>query len=156
MGAYGIARLDLVKGHALSYGFDTAIENGVLAEVNYATDKIVVSTDVTKKQKFVASVANLYNSLDESDFRNELNTVKARAYTLEVDDIVTTTQMNFTAGRANFAAIVVGDYAYATVGGKFETAATFPTVTVPAQKFRVIEKTTLNGVNAIAIKVETA
>lgn len=155
MGSYGISRIDLVKGHALSYGFDAPIENGVLVEVDYATDKVVVTTDVTKKQKYVSSVANLYDSLDESDFRNELNTVKARVFTLEVDDIVTTTQISYVAGRANFGAIVVGDYAYATVGGKFTVNNTFPSSgSIPVQKFRVVEKTTLNGVSAIAIKVE--
>lgn len=156
MGAYGIVRLDLVKGHALSHGFDAVIENGVLAEVNYATDKIVATTDRMKKQVLVASVANLYNSLDESDFRNELSAMKARTYTPEVDDMFSTTQIDYTGDRANFGAVVVGDFAYAAVGGKFTVASTFPATTVPAQKFRVIEKTTLNGVNAIVLRVETA
>jgi hypothetical protein len=156
MGAYGICRLDLVKGHALGYGFDTAIENGVLAEVNYATNKIAATTDATKKQRLVASVANLYDSLDESDFRNEVGGMEARVYTLEVDDIFTTTQIDFSGDRANFAAVVVGDYAYAKVGGKFTVASTFPGTTPPAQKFRVIEKTALNGKDAIVLQVEVA
>jgi hypothetical protein len=156
MGAFGIVRLDLVKGHALSHGYDVAIENGVLAEVSYTTDKIVVTTDRTKKQRLVASVANLYDSLDESDFRNEVGAMKARTFTLEVDDFFTTTQIDYTGDRANFAAVAVGDFAYAATGGKFTVATTFPGTTVPAQKFRVYEKTTLNGKDAIALIVEVA
>lgn len=157
MGQYGICRLDLVKGHALSYGFDAAIENGVLAEVDYATQKVAVTSDVTKKQVLVASVANLYDSLDESDFRNEVGAMKARGFTPEKEDIFTTTQIDYTGDRANFAAVVVGDFAYAKVGGKFTVASTFPTVApIPVQKFRVIEKTTLNGMDAVVLQVEVA
>lgn len=157
MGQYGICRLDLMKGHALHHDFDTAIENGVLAEVDYATDKIAVTTDSTKKQRLVASVANLYDSPDESDFRNEVGGMEARAFTFETDDIFTTTQIDFTGNRANIGAVVVGDFAYAKIGGKFTVASSFPTTApIPAQKFRVIEKTQLNGKDAVVLKVEIA
>ncbi|MGG3987515.1 hypothetical protein [Bacillus smithii] len=156
MGQYGICRLDLMKGHAYHYDFDQPIENGVLAEIDYTTGKIAVTSDPTKRQVLVASVANLYDSLDESDFRNEVGGMQARTYDFEVGDIFTTTQIAYEGDRANFGAIVKGDYAYATVGGKFTVASTFPTTNVPAQKFRVIEKTQLNGKEAIALQVEIA
>jgi hypothetical protein len=156
MGNFGICRLDLMKGHVLGHAFDTAIENGVLAEVDYATDKIVATTNPTKKQVLVASVTNLYDSLDESDFRNEVGGMKARTFTLVVDDFFTTTQIDYSGDRANFAAVAVGDYAYGKVGGKFTVASTFPSTTPPAQKFRVFEKTQLNGKDAIVLKVEVA
>lgn len=156
MGQYGIARLDLMKGHAYHYDFDTAIENGLLAEVDYATGKITPTTDPTKKQVLVASVANLYDSLDESDSRNEVGAMQARTFEFERGDIFTITQIDFSGDRANFAAVAKGDFAYAAVGGKFTVATTFPTETAPAQKFRVIEKTYLNGKSAIAVQVEIA
>jgi hypothetical protein len=157
MGQYGMVRLDLVKGHALSYDYDVALENGVLAEVNYSTGKIGATTDVTKKQRLVASVTTTYDSLDESDFRNEVGAYKARAFAMEVDDTFTTTQLDFSGDRANIAAVAIGDYAFAKVGGKFTVASAFPsTGNIPVQKFRVIEKTTLNGIAAIALKVEVA
>lgn len=156
MGNFGIARLDLMKGHAYHYDFDAAIENGVLAEINYATGKVAVTADPTKKQVLVASVANLYDSLDESDFRNEVGAMQARTFEPEKGDIFTTTQIDFTGDRANFGAIVKGDFAYAKVGGKFTVASTFPGTTPPAQKFRVIEKTQLNGKDAIVLQVEVA
>jgi len=156
MGQYGIVRLDLMKGHAYHYDFNAAIENGVLAEINYATKKIAATADPTKKQVLVASVANLYDSLDESDFRNEVGAMQARTYELERGDIFTTTQIDFTGDRANFGAVAVGDFAYAKAGGKFTVASTFPGTTPPAQKFRVIEKTQLNGKDAIVLQVEVA
>ncbi len=156
MGLHGIARLDLMKGHAYHFGVDAAIEIGVLAEVNYATSKIAATADRTKKQVLVASVANLYDSLDESDFRNEVGAMRARTFTFEANDIFTTTQVDYTGDRANFGAVVVGDFAYAVAGGKFTVASTFPGTTVPAQKFRVIEKTSLNGKDAIVLQVEVA
>lgn len=156
MGQYGIARLDLMKGHAYHYDVEAAIENGVLAEINYATGKIAATADPKKQQVLVASVANTYDSVDESDFRNEVDGIQARTFTFEKDDIFTTTQIAFTGDRANHGAVVKGDYAYAAVGGKFVVASTFPTTTPPAQKFRVIEKTTLNGKSALALQVEQA
>jgi hypothetical protein len=156
MGQFGIARLDLMKGHAYHYDFDTAIENGVLAEINYATGKIVATTDPKKVQVLVASVANLYDSLDESDFRNEVGAMQARTFEFEKGDIFTTTQIDFTGDRANFGAIVKGDFAYGKVGGKFTVASTFPGTTPPVQKFRVIEKTQLNGKEAVVLQVEVA
>lgn len=157
MGNYGIVRLDLMKGHALSHAFDAPIENGLLVEVDYATDKIKVTSDVEKSQRLVASVANLYDSVDESDFRNEPNGMKARDFTFVVDDIFTTTQIDYSGDRANFNAIVDGDYAYAKIGGKFTVASTFPSTSpIPAQKFRVKEKTQLNGKDAIVLQVEIA
>lgn len=155
MGNFGIARLDLMKGHAYHYDFDAAIENGLLAEVNYATGKIAATTDRTKKQVLVASVANLYDSLDESDFRNEVGGMQTRTFEFAKGDIFTTTQIDYTGDRANFGAVVKGDFAYAVAGGKFTVASTFPATTVPAQKFRVIEKTKLNGKDAIVLQVET-
>lgn len=156
MGNFGIARLDLMKGHAYHYDFDAAIENGVLAEINYATGKIAATTDATKKQVLVASVCNLYDSVDESDFRNEVGGMQARTFEFEKGDIFTTTQLAYGGDRANFNAVVKGDFAYATVGGKFTVASTFPSASAPAQKFRVIEKTTLNGKSALALQVEQA
>lgn len=156
MGNFGIARLDLMKGHAYHYDIDVPVENGLLVEVDYGTGKIVPTTDPTKKQVLVASVTNLYDSLDESDFRNEVGAVKPRTYEFEKGDIFTTTQLAFGADRANVGAVVKGDYAYATVGGKFTVASTFPSTTPPAQKFRVVEVTTLNGKEALALQVEVA
>lgn len=156
MGNYGIARLDLMKGHAYHYDFDAPIENGVLAEVNFATGKIAVTSDATKKQVLVASVANLYDSVDESDFRNEVDGMQARTFEFERGDFFTTTQIDTSGDRANFGAIVKGDYAYASVGGKFTVASTFPSASAPAQKFRVKEKTSLNGKQAIVLQVEIA
>ncbi|MGG3892023.1 hypothetical protein [Metabacillus fastidiosus] len=157
MGNFGICRVDLMKGLPYHYDIDTPIENGVLAEVDYATGKIKATTDVTKKQVLVASVANLYNSLDESDFRNEVGAIKPRTYEFEKGNFFTTTQIAFGADRANIGAVVKGDYAYATVGGKLTVASTFPsTGSIPVQKFRVEEKTQLNGKDALVLKVELA
>lgn len=156
MGQKGIVRLDLVKGHAYHYDIEAEIENGVLAEVDYATGKIATTTDPTKKQVLVASVTNLYDSLDESDFTNEVGAIKPRTYTFEVGDIFTTTQVDFSGDRANIGAVAKGDFAYAKVGGKFTVASTFPGTTPPAQKFRVVETTTLNGKDAVVLQVEVA
>lgn len=154
---FGIVRLDLMKGHAYHYDFDTAIENGVLAEINYSTGKIAATADPKKRQVLVASVANTYDSMDESDFRNEVGTMQARTFDFEEGDIFTTTQADFSGDRADFAAVQKGDFAYAAVGGKFTVASAFPsTAPIPAQKFRVIEKTVLNGKEAIALQVEVA
>lgn len=154
MGNYGIVRLDLVKGHVNHHDIDAAIENGVLAEINYATGKIVATTDVKKRQVLVASVANLYDSVDESDFRNEVGVMKVRDFTLVEEDVFTTTQFSTAGGRSTFDAVVKGDYAFATVGGEFSVSATAPTGT--AQVFRVVEKTVLNGKPALALQVEVA
>lgn len=151
---YGIVRLDLMKGHAYHYDIDAPIENGLFAEVDYTTGKIVPTTDPTKKQVLVASVANLYDSVDESDFINEVGTIKPRTYTFEEGDIYTTTQIGVSGDRKTFASIVKGDYAYAEVGGKTAVSSTFPSSSAPVQKFRVIEKTSLNGKEAIALQVE--
>ena len=156
MGNFGIVRLDLMKGHAYHYDIDTAIENGVLAEVDYATGKIAVTSDPTKTQVLVASVTNLYDSLDESDFRNEAGGIQPRTFEFEKGDFFTTTQLSFTGDRANISAVVKGDYAYAAVGGKFVLASAFPGATPPAQKFRVVEVTKLNGKDAVALQVEVA
>lgn len=150
---FGIVRLDLVSGHAYHYDTDVAIENGVLAEIDYATGKIATTTDPTKDQVLVASVAKLYDSTDESDFRNEPNGLKVRTYELEKGDIFTTTQLDFTGDRTTFATIAKGDYATAVVGGKFAFKTTLPT---SAQVFRVVERTVLNGYEAIALQVEKA
>lgn len=154
--AYSICRLDLMKGHALSYDFDTAIENGVCAEINHATGKIAVTSNNALKQVLVASVCNLYDSLDESDFRNELNSMKARVFTFEEGDIFTTTAIDYNGDRANYAAVTVGDYAYAhATDGKFTINTTSPGTEM--QSFVVIAKDTLNGVNAVVLQcVRTA
>lgn len=146
---YGIARLDLVKGHAYHYDIDEEIENGLLVEIDYATGKVVPTTDVTKNQHFLASVTNLYDSIDESDFINKPDGMKVRVYTLEVGDIITTTQFT---GKET-ASISRGDYAYATVGGKFTIADS--TDEDVAQVLRVVESTTLNGYPAVALQVES-
>lgn len=151
---YGIVRLDLMKGHAYHYDIDAPIENGLFAEVDYATGKIVPTTDPTKKQVLVASVANLYDSVDESDFINDVGTIKPRTFTFEEGDIYTTTQIGTSGERKTFASIVKGDYAYAEVGGKVAVSSSFPDTSAPAQKFRVIEKTSLNGKEAIALQIE--
>ncbi|GAV11294.1 hypothetical protein [Paenibacillus sp. NAIST15-1] len=157
MGKYGIARLDLVKGHARHYDFDQPIENGTLGEEDYVTGKLVPTKDVTKRQKFVASVANTYDSRDESEFRNEVGGMEVRGYTLVEDDTITTTKIDFSGDRSNIGAVVKGDFAYAKVGGNFVVSSTFPTVDpIPAQVFRVEEKTTLNGQDALALKIEKA
>lgn len=148
---YGIVRLDLVSGHANHYDTDVAIENGVLAEIDYATGKIVPTTDPTKDQVLVASVANLYDSTDESEFRNEPNGIKVRTYEFEKGDYFTTTQLDYTGDRATFGAIVKGDYASGVVGGKFKFTTTKPAT---AQVFRVEARTSLNGYEAIVLKVE--
>jgi hypothetical protein len=152
LGNYNIVRLDLMKGHALSYEYDTAIENGVCAEVDYATNHVAVTTANTNPQVLVASVCTQYNSEDESDFRNELGTNnRARCFSFEKDDIFTTTAIDYSGNRAAFANVVVGDYATAhATDGKFtvNSAATAAAV----QEFRVIEKTTLNGKNAVVLQ----
>ena len=150
---YGIVRLDLVKGHAYHYDIDAPIENGVLAEIDYATGKIAPTTDAKKKQVLVASVANLYDSVDESDFRNEVGTMKVRTYELEIGDFYTTTQLDFTGDRKTFDAVAKGDFAYPVVGGKLAFGTTAQ-VDVP-QVLRVLERTTLNGYQAIVVQVES-
>lgn len=150
---YGIVRLDLMKGHAYHYDIDAPIENGVLAEINYATGKIAATTDAKKKQVLVASVANLYDSTDESDFRNEVGAMKVRVFEFEIGDFYTTTQLDLSGDRKTFDAIVKGDYAYPTVGGKLAFSAT-PQADVPLL-LRVDERTVLNGYNAIAVQVES-
>ena len=148
---YGIVRLDLLKGHALSYDFDTAIENGVCAEINYATGHITVTSANTIKQVLVASVPKLYDSVDESDFRNELNTFKARVFFFEEGDTFTTTQIDYNGDRANYAAVVVGDFAYAhAADGKFTINST--TAAAAIQEFKVIAKDTLNGYSAVVLQ----
>ena len=148
---YGIVRLDLMKGHAYHYDIDAPIENGVLAEINYSTGKIAPTTDSKKKQVLVASVANLYDSVDESDFRNEVGAMKVRTYELEIGDIFTTTQLDLTGARKTVDAIAKGDFAYPTVGGKLAFSATAQ-VDVP-QVLRVVERTVLNGYDAIVVQV---
>lgn len=155
--AYGIVRLDLMKGHALPYSFDTDIENGVCAEINHATGHITVTSNNALKQVLVASVANLYNSYDESDFINDASSnLKARVFIFEEGDIFTTTQIDYNGDRANYAAVTVGDYAYAhAADGKFTINSTDAGTNM--QAFIVIEKTTLNGYSAVALQcVRTA
>ncbi len=155
--AYNIVRLDLVKGHALSYEYDTAIENGVCAEINHATGRIAVTSDNALKQVLVASVCNQYDSWDESDFRNEVETNRrARVFIFEEGDIFTTTAIDYSGDRANYAAVAVGDSAYAhAADGKFTINSTDAGTNM--QAFEVIEKTTLNGYNAVVLQcVRTA
>lgn len=159
MGNYGIVRLDLMGGHVYGADIDVAIENGLLGEVNEATGKLVATTDITKKQVLVASqVATNYDSNDESDFRNEPNTYKVRYYELIKGDFFATTQLDFSGNRANIGAVAIGDYAYAKVGGKFTVASALPVAPadVPTQVFRVHGIVTLNGKNALVLKVEVA
>lgn len=148
---YGIVRLDLMAGHANHYDIDTPIENGLLAEIDYTTGKIVPTTDVTKDQVLVASDANLYDSTDESDFRNEPNGMKVRTYEFVKSDYFTTTQIDYSGDRATFATIAKGDYASGVVGGKFKFTTAPP---ASAQVFRVEERTSLNGYEAIVLQVE--
>lgn len=150
---YGIVRLDLMGGHVYHYDTDVAIENGLLAEIDYVTGKIVATTDATKDQVLVASVPKLYDSVDESNFRNEPNTFKVRTYEFDKGDIFTTTQLDFTGTRTTFASITKGDYAYGVVGGKFAFGTSEPST---KQVFRVVERTTLNGQEAVALQVEKA
>ncbi|KOS61441.1 hypothetical protein FJQ98_16670 [Lysinibacillus agricola] len=150
---YGIVRLDLMAGHVYHYDADVAIENGVLAEIDYTTGKIAPTTDATKDQVLVASVTNLYDSEDESDFINEAKGMKVRTYEFEKGDIFTTTQVDLSGTRTTFASIAKGDYAYGVIGGKFAFDTTAPTT---KQVFRVIERTVLNGQEAVALQVEQA
>lgn len=155
--AYNIVRLDLMKGHALSYEYDTAIENGVCAEIDHATGHIAVTTNNALKQVLVASVCTQYNSEDESDFRNELGTNnRARVFIFEEGDIFTTTAIDYSGDRAAFANVAVGDSAYAhAADGKFTINSTDAGTNM--QAFKVIGKTTLNGYNAVVLQcVRTA
>lgn len=151
---YGIVRLDLVEGHAHHYAIDVAIENGLLGEVNHATGKLVAATAANKELVLVASVEVLYDSVDVSDFRNEPNTFKVRAFTLDKGDIFTTTQIDLSGDRKTLGAIVKGDYAAAVAGGKF--AFTTAASTTANQVFVVEEVTSLNGYPAVALKVVKA
>lgn len=146
---YGISRLDLMKGHAYHYDIDEKIENGLLVEIDYATGKVVPTTDPAKTQHYLSSVTNLYDSIDESNFINTPDGMKVRVYTLEVGDIFTTTQF---AGK-EIDQVIKGDYGYATVGGKITVAGTLEEGV--AQTFRVVEATTLNGYPAVAFQVES-
>lgn len=154
MGSYGICELNLMNGHAIGYDFDTDIENGLLAEIDHATDKIVVTTNITYPQVLVASVCNLYDSVDESDFINDANSgMKARTFELNKGDVFTTTQYSTTTGtHTSYADIAVGDYVIPVVGGKFgcytETSGTSASL-----ECRVIAKKTLNTKNAIQLRV---
>jgi len=154
MGKFGISRLDLVKGHKYSYSIKQEIENGLLVEIDHSDETVKPTSDVTKKQHYISSVANLYDSVDESDFINTPDGMKSRVITFDEGDIVTTTQLDLTGGRKSIDAIKKGDFAYASVGGKFAFADTFPTspASVPAQKFKVVEVTSLNGKPAVAVK----
>lgn len=149
MGKNGIARLDLVKGHAYHYNIEEELENGLMVEIDYGNGTVKPTTDATKQQHFLASVANQYDSADESDFINKPDGMKVRVFTFEVGDIVTTTQFT---GDA-----VKGKYAVATEGGKLEIVDSEPDVEEgesQGQAFRVVEGTSLNGKEAVAIQVE--
>jgi len=154
MGSYGICRLDLMKGHARGYDFDTDIENGLLAEITHSTDHIAVTTAIASPQVLVASVCNLYDSVDESDFINDASSgMKARTFELEIGDVFTTTQFSTATGdHTTIATIVAGDYAVPVVGGKFGCYTT-TSGTSAALECRVISTTTLNTKNAIQLRV---
>lgn len=156
MGTYNICRLDLMKGHALSYTPAAAIENGVCAEIDHSAGTIAVTSNNALKQVLVASVAVLYDSYDESDFRNETTGIKARVFTFEEGDIFTTTAIDYSGSRANYAAVVVGDFAVAhATDGKFTINSA--TTATAMQEFQVIAKDTLNTVDAVVLQcVRTA
>lgn len=147
---FGISRLDLMKGHAYHYDIDEELENGLLVEIDHETEKVKPTTDPAKKQHYVSSVANLYDSFDEGDFINTPDGMKVRVFTFEVGDIFTTTQ--FTGKDAD--KISKGDYGYATKDGKFTVAD--KASEEASQTFRVVEATQLNGQPAVAFKVEKA
>ncbi len=88
----------------------------------------------------------------DTDFRNELGTNnRARVFFFEEGDIFTTTQIDYSGDRAAFANVVVGDYATAhAADGKFTVNSA--TTAAAVQEFRVIEKTTLNGYNAVVLQ----
>lgn len=154
---YGISRLDLISGHEYHYDIEVPVENGLFVEIDYAKGTVTPTTDVTKTQHYISSVTNLYDSTDESDFINTPDGMKSRVLTLPEGDIVTTTQLNLTAGsRKSVDAIKKGDFAFASVGGKTAFSDVFPTspAAVPAQKYRVVEVTTLNSYPAVAIQAE--
>lgn len=146
---FGISRLDLVKGHAYHYDIDEEIENGLLVEIDYTTGKVAPTTDPSKTQHYLSSVTNLYDSADESNFINRPSGMKVRVITLEVGDIITTTQFT---GK-EIGNIVEGDYGYATEGGKFTVAD--EASEDATQVFRVKEATVLNGYPAVAFQVES-
>lgn len=154
MTKFGISRLDLVKGHKYSYGVKAPIENGLLVEIDHSDETVSPTTDVTKTQHYISSVTNLYDSVDEGDFINTPDGMKSRVITLDAGDIVTTTQIALTGDRTTVDAIKKGDFAYASVGGKFAFGATLPVspAAVPAQAFKVVEVTALNGQPAVAVK----
>jgi hypothetical protein len=154
MGTYGICRTDNLTGHAFGYDFDTDIENGLLAEIDHATDKIVVTTNITYPQVLVASVCNQYDSKDESDFINSADSgLKARTFDLPLYDVFTTTQFSTATGdHLTYATITVGDYVIPVVGGKFGCF-TATSGTSASLECRVIGKTTLNTVDAIQLRV---
>lgn len=145
---FGIARLDLVKGHAYHYDIDEEIENGLLVEIDYETGKVAPTTDTANKQHFLASVTNLYDSVDESNFINKPDGMKVRVYTFKTGDIITTTQFS---GK-EIGEVKKGDYGVAAVGGKFNISDDADEDA--AQVFRVVEATVLNGYPAVALQVE--
>lgn len=150
MSKFGIARLDLMAGHAHHYTVTEEMENGILVEVDYKTGEIAPTKDIKVDQLLLASVANTYDSADESDFINTPDGMKARAYHFTKGDIFSTTQFT---GKA-LDAIKKGDFAHATVGGKFTIANTEEATA--AQGFRVVETTSLNGQEAVVLKVTKA
>jgi hypothetical protein len=154
MGTYGICRTDNLTGHAFGYDFDTDIENGLLAEVDHATDHIVVTTAIANSQVLVASVCNQYDSKDESDFINSADSgLKARTFTLNKGDVFTTTQWSTATGdHLTIATITVGDYVVPVVGGKFGCYTT-TSGTSASLECRVLAKTTLNTYDAIQLRV---
>jgi len=143
-----------MTGHAFGYDFDTDIENGLLAEVDHATDHIVVTAAIASPQLLVASVCNQYDSKDESDFINDADSgLKARTFTLPVGDVFTTTQFSTATGdHLTIATITVGDYVVPVVGGKFGCY-TATSGTSASLECRVLAKTTLNTVDAIQLRV---
>lgn len=144
----GIVRLDLMKGHAYHYNIEEELENGLLVEIDYTEGTVAPTADVTKTQHLLASVTNLYDSADESNFINTPNGMKVRVYTLEVGDIFTTTQFD---GK-DIGEIEQGDYGNATEGGKITVAGDDGE---GAQTLRVVETTNLNGYPAVAFQVES-
>lgn len=153
---FGISRLDLMKGHNYHYSIDEEMENGLLVEINYAEGKVAPTTDPSKKQHYLSSVTNLYDSMDEGDFINKPDAMEVRVYTFEVGDIFTTTQI-----EGDHDGIEKGDYGVAAVGGKFAVSGSAPANEddegdTVAQVFRVVETDYLNGQPAVVFQVEKA
>ncbi|NBI28605.1 hypothetical protein [Chengkuizengella marina] len=155
---YGICRLDRISGTPdgrLKAKVD--FENGTFAVQDEVNGELLAPTAVTDDVVLVASVAYQYDSMNEGDFVNKAGSnLHPRTFTLPVGDLFTVTKIAYTGvanARGDFDSIEIGDLGTTPTGTLVLTAP----ADVPANATTVVEvidKTTLNGDNAVQVKVK--